>query len=308
MGRGAGDDRRWFRDRLAIGIAAAAAALVLLLAPSTAPAAGNGPVLFSDYNAIWSIQADGSGLKRVAKTKAWSLHASPNGRTLAFTHGGLYLMPIGGGKIKNVLKRYPIVDGLAGVDWASWAPNGKRIVFAGSNDTRIYTVKPNGKGLRYLFNKNRTGLMRPVWSPNGREIAFIDVWNDSSLMAVDVASGKERMIYSGSGPAGTPVDFDWHPSGQRIAFYAPYRNWMINSDGSGLRQISPNAAFVSYEDLVFSPDGSQLVGRTVAEGGTTSELWLMDGNYGSADGGYVREITGAFGGSAFFPEWAPARR
>ncbi len=68
------------------------------------------------------------------------------------------------------------------------------------------------------------------------------------------------MIYSGSGPAGTPVDFDWHPSGARIAFYAPYRNWMINSDGTGLRQISPDAAFVSYENMTFSPDGTRLSG------------------------------------------------
>ncbi len=53
---------------------------------------------------------------------------------------------------------------------------------------------------------------------------------------------------------------------------------MINSDGSGLRQISPSQAFISYEDLVFSPDGTRLIGRSVAEGGTTSELWMMDGN------------------------------
>jgi Tol biopolymer transport system component len=278
------------------------------LSAAGAQAAKNGPILFSDYTSIWKINSNGSGLKRVAKKAAWSLHASPNGKQLLYTHDGLYRMPIGGGKSVNLLKRYAVVDKFAGVSWASWSPNGKRIAFAGQNDGRIYLIKANGRGLRYLFGKNKTGLHHPVWSPDGREIAYHDTWNDSSLMAVNVKTGRKRVIYPGNGEAGTPVGFDWHPSSKRIAFYAPYRNWMIDRDGSNLRQISPDQAFISYEDPVFSPDGKSLVGRAVANGGTTSELWLMDGFYGAADGGFVNEITGRFGGSAFYPEWAPRRR
>jgi Tol biopolymer transport system component len=134
------------------------------------------------------------------------------------------------------------------------------------------------------------------------------VTRNSSLVAVNLRSGRKRVIYPGDGTAGTPVDFDWHPSGKRIAFYAPYRNWMINSNGTGLRQISPNAAFVSYEDLVFSPDGSEILGRALPVGGLTSELWRLDGFNGAADGGYAESVSGRFGGSAFFPEWAPRPR
>ena len=287
--------------------------VVLLFAISLSPAApalaaSNGPVLFSDYKSIWKVKPDGSGLKRIAKKAAWSLHASPNGRQLLYTHDGLYRMPINGGRSVNLLKRYPVVGGFAGVNWASWSPNGKRIVFAGQNDTRIYLMKSNGRGLRYLFRKYRTGLLHPVWSPNGREIAYIDVQKGSSLMAVNVRSGRTRMIYSGSGPAGTPVSFDWHPSGKRIAFYAPYRNWMIDSDGSDLRQISPDQAFVSYEDLRFSPDGREILGRALPVGGLTSELWRLDGFYGAAAGGFTQEVTGRFDGSAYYPEWAPRPR
>jgi|GEM_PF-5247241 len=268
-------------------------------------AASNGPLLFSDYTAIWKVKPDGTGLKQIARKAAWSLHASPNGKQLLYTHDGLYRMPINGGRSVNLLKRYPVVDKFAGVNWASWSPNGKRIAFAGQNDGRIYLMKSNGRGLRYLFRKYRTGLLHPVWSPNGKEIAYIDVRKNSSLMAVNVNSGRKRVIYPGDGEAGTPVSFDWHPSGKRIAFYAPYRNWMIDSDGSDLRQISPDQAFVSYEDLVFSPDGRQLVGRALTSGSSTNELWLMDGYYGAASGGFVQEITTRFDGSAFYPEWAP---
>lgn len=282
--------------------------LAILLGSSVrAEAASNGPILFSDYNSIWKVKPDGTGLKHVARRAAWSLHASPNGRQLLYTHSGLYRMPINGGRTVNLLKRYPIVARFAGVDWASWSPNGKRIAFAGNNDNRIYLIKANGTGLKYLFRKFRTGLRHPVWSPGGKEIAYIDVNRNSSIMAVNLRSGKKRMIYSGDGEAGTPVSFDWHPSGKRIAFYAPYRNWMINRDGTGLRQISPDQAFISYEDLVFSPDGSELLGRA-PDAGSTSGIWRLDGYYGAGPGGFVKEVTGRFSGSAFFPEWAPARR
>lgn len=278
--------------------------LSIFAVPTGASAAKNGPILFSDYTSIWRIESDGSNLKRIAKRAAWSLDTSKDGKTLVYTHDGLFKMPVKGGRSVNLLKRYPIVAKFAGVNWASLAPNGKRIVFAGQNDGRMYTIKSNGKGLAYVFGKYRTGLLHPVWSPNGKEIAYIDVRNGSSLMAVNFRTGKKRLIYPGDGPAGTPVDFDWHPNGKRIAFYAPYRNWMIDSDGTNLREISPNAAFVSYENLDFSPDGKQLLGRSVASGGTTSEIWTLDGMYGGASGGFVREVTTTFDGSAYYPEWA----
>lgn len=296
---------RRLRRAILLGVVAVMAASVN---GGSAGAAENGPILFSDYTSIWKVQPDGSGLKRVAKRAARSLHVSPNGKTLLYTHGGLFKMPMKGGKSVNVLRRYPVVSRFAGVDWASWSPNGRRIAFAGSNDSRIYVINANGRGLKYLFRKYRTGLMHPVWSPDGREIAYIDVNKGSSLMAVTVKTGKTRMIYPGSGPAGTPVDFDWHPDGSRLAFYAPYRNWMINRDGTGLREISSGAYFDSYEELVFSPDGKELVGQALRTGGTTTELWRLDGFFGASSGGFVEEITGSFSGSAFYPEWAPRPR
>lgn len=294
--------------RRAISAIAAAIFLTVAVASSADAAAKNGPILFTDYNSIYRMKPDGTGIKRVLKKSAWGMDVASDGKRLAFAHDGLFLTTVNGGKVKNLLSRYSTVANFAGVDWVSWAPNGKSLAFSGENDGRIYTIKSNGKGLKYLLGKNRTGLSHPVYSPNGREIAFLDAWNDSSLMAVNVKTGKERTIYHGGGTAGTPTDFDWHPSGSRLAFYAPYRNWMIDSDGSDLREVSPGSAFVSYENLVFSPDGARLLGRSVAPGGTTSELWMMDGTYGAGPGGYADPITEGFAGSAFEPEWAPAPR
>jgi Tol biopolymer transport system component len=58
-----------------------------------------------------------------------------------------------------------------------WSPNGKRIVFNSSYEgqaaVEIYTVRPNGTGLRRVRNEPKDSFsFEPVWSPNGKRIAF----------------------------------------------------------------------------------------------------------------------------------------
>jgi Tol biopolymer transport system component len=59
-----------------------------------------------------------------------------------------------------------------------WSPNGRRIVFnssyEGQGAVEIYTVRPDGSGLRRVRNEPKDGFsFAPVWSPNGRRIAFV---------------------------------------------------------------------------------------------------------------------------------------
>jgi Tol biopolymer transport system component len=183
----------------------------------------------------------------------------------------------------------------------------------GYNDGRLYTIGANGKGLRFVMGRSRIigTFSNPHWSPNGKEIAFIDGGDNSTLRAVNLRTHKERVIYRSydratgeSASSGTPENFDYSPDGRRIAFYAPYRNWMINVNGTGLRQISPQQAFVSYETLTFSPDGREMAGAY------KSEIWAMDGTNGAdpAQGGYTRLLTGGHPNGEWTPDWAPAPR
>ncbi len=268
---------------------------------SAAGAAVNGPILFTTYDSIWRVKASGAGLKRISNKDARSLAAAPNGKEFAFTNGSLLTMKIKGGKATNLLKRYPTVRNFADTYWASWSPNGKRIVFVGHSDQRLYVIKKSGKGLKYVFSKSLTGQGYPHWAPNGKEIAFIDYADASSLKVVNLVTRQVRTVYRGDDPrAGTPVNFDYSPDGSQIVFYAPYRDWIVNVDGSGLRQISPDQAFVSYEDLSYSPDGTEIVGES------SSDLFALDGTYGAASGGFARPVIPAFPESAFSPEWAPS--
>jgi Tol biopolymer transport system component len=290
----------------------AALAALAFLVPASAQAAENGPIVFHSESGIWRVNPDGSALKRITKRRAWNLSVSPDGRTIAFAHGGpLWTIKMNGKGLKDVLRRYPINRNVGGAYSPTWSPNGKRISYVGYNDGRLYTVKPNGTGLKRVFGKNRIigAFADPTW--NRKEIYFLDRTDYSTLKAVNVKTRKERVVWRNydrstgmTHESGTPEDFDVSPDGRRIAFYAPYRNWMINTDGSGLRQISPNSYFASHEFLAFSPDGTELVGAS------ESELWAMDGENGSAEsqGGYTRLLTGGHSDVPFYPDWAPKPR
>ena len=61
---------------------------------------------------------------------------------------------------------------------ADWSPDGKRIVFNSSYEgqaaVELYTVRPNGGGLRRLRKEStRSVSFDPVWSPDGGRIAFV---------------------------------------------------------------------------------------------------------------------------------------
>jgi TolB protein len=85
---------------------------------------------------------------------------------------------------------------------ALWSPNGRRIAFASTRDTRdndngeLYVMNADGSGVRRLTRTPGTEV--PLgWSPDGRKLAFTR-----------------------------------YPSQPRWAFY------VMNADGSGVRKVT----------------------------------------------------------------------
>jgi TolB protein len=103
----------------------------------------------------------------------------------------------------------------------SWSADGSMLAFTGSKGKRtgIYTVRADGTGARFLHGSE--GGTNPVFSPDGRKIAF--------------ARESERL---GLLFASTP--------------------WVANVDGSGARRLLGWRRGVTYTPSSFSPDGSVL--------------------------------------------------
>ena len=135
----------------------------------------------------------------------------------------------------------------------AWSPVGDKIAFVSRRDgnLEIYVINSDGSGQRRL-TRNTVGDSHPVWSPDGRRIAFVSK-SQVYVMNAD-GSGQRRLTRNGArnfAPA-------WSPDGQRIAFErrvgrekygrcdwcgkaVTFQVYVMNADGSEARMLARDA-------------------------------------------------------------------
>jgi TolB protein len=161
-------------------------------------------------------------------------------------------------------------------------------------------------------NLTHNGLLdeNPVWSSDGRKIAFVGTSGRTSDVYVMNADGSgQRRLTRGMWPLGEycgcpsrglsrPPAPAWSPDGQEIAFlgkpYGSLELYVININGSGRRRLTQNAS-VTDTTPAWSPDGRRIA-------------FVADGVYVvNADGSGQRNVSrsAAYDGE---PAWSPDGR
>ena len=150
-----------------------------------------------------------------------------------------------------------------------WSPDGEMIAFVSdrTGDPEIYVARRDGSGLKRLTDAPGRDA-HPFWFPDGDRIAFQSPRNggDVRIFVMNADGSGQRELAPTQGFCGVPTVA---PDGERIAYMcsdsvaeageasAPWRLYLINADGSGLRRISDGPG--NDQVANWSPGGESLV-------------------------------------------------
>jgi WD40-like Beta Propeller Repeat len=179
----------------------------------------------------------------------------------------------------------------------------------------IFSIEPNGTGLRKLTDL-ATGLDQdPAWSPTSDRIVF-DVQfpvgtglyeaTSSNLFSMDANGGTVHQLTSepsGIFDAGPVIS----PDGARIAFerFDLSGNltgiWLMNADGTNIVRVTatPSSAAGGDQNPDFSPDGTRLVFDRDQTDGGNGTIYIV-----SLDGKGLTQVTPTSLESTR-PRWSP---
>jgi Tol biopolymer transport system component len=228
---------------------------------------------------VFVVDANGGEPSRITSSR--DLHTvvpSPDGKTLLVSRDehpgkrpftmGLWLLAADGGNPRRLVDAEEGRLELGG----SWSPDGRTIAFTRcnfeppdrhgfiENTCGVYTVSPDGTGLRQLAKRSA----EPAFSPDGRSIAFVSDRDDNGEIArgedensfanelyVMDADGdnQRRLTETESLDEATPT---WSPDSMRIAFAreGPSRFvdqlMVVNADGTCPTRLIGDAGMTRF--------------------------------------------------------------
>jgi TolB protein len=195
------------------------------------------------------------------------------------------------------------------------------IAFASDRDKtpHIFTIKPDGSDVRTTSDDNNTVDGLPIWSPDGKKIAFSsDQSDDYEIWTMNEDGSGRKKISNRHGWDGMPR---WSPDGSKIAFVSEvldkqgetsYEIFVINADGSGMKQLTDSTTWGTGSSTAeekmgwnsaptWSPDSSRILFASNRDNASISPiLYIMN-----ADGTDQKKFGLFFDVDGTAPNWSP---
>lgn len=177
----------------------------------------------------------------------------------------------------------PVETPATGCRMPALSPDGKRMAFVWRGDV---WVAPATGGRAYAITSNVELDALPIFSPDGRWIAFSSRRNGNWDIFVVPADGGEakQMTFSGA----TEIASDWSPDGKYLIYAGtgdnPQDSALYSLDVSTLRFKKLTEDYKGISEANFSPDGARLVfqrsgfpwSRPRYHGSAGAQFWTLD--------------------------------
>ncbi len=203
-------------------------------------------------------------------------------------------------------------------EWPQLSPDGEKVAYVwyrqGAESGNLY-VKPLGLGTRPLpLTETPAREMSPVWSPDGKEIAFARAGEEgAAIFLVPALGGQERKLVDLVGPLAVSYDYhlpalSWSPDGKWLALAEkssvdePAHIVRVSLDSrEKTRLTSPPENVLGDFFPAISPDGNYLAFmRSGSASWGSLDVWVQP-----LEGGQARRLTfGRFDSSASL-FWTP---
>ena len=233
-------------------------------------------IVFERNFKIWTLDTDGGNAKEVAitlrglpaapltermnlSTQVREFSLSPDGKKVALVARG----EVFAASAKDGGEAVRVSNTSAPESFAGWSPDSQKIVYA-SERAGKFQIFQYDFGTETETRLTQTGDdFSPVYSPDGKFIAFIR--NARSLMIYDVAAKQERELakfYTDAPPLIGKKTLAWSPDNNWLAFltYSPetrsYTNVSVVSTNGGDAKPVSFLANSNSGTLSWSPDGT----------------------------------------------------
>jgi Tol biopolymer transport system component len=198
-----------------------------------------------------------------------------------------------------------------GGESGQWSPDGKRLL-VGPDDGRERIVNPDDGSYTELptfYSDPNLFLGCGVWSPDASRLACEGFGDDPSANGVytirSTDGGDVRRVTSG---ADDDCPGDYSPNGKQIVFLRLSFDSgtatlnVVKTDGSNLRQITPDGMDLAFNCGSWSPQGNEILFASRTSGGRNAIFTVH------TDGSGLRQIPITDCGTTvgcFGPVWSP---